>query len=348
MSESPPFVSVIMSVYDGHKYLGQTIESVLGQTYRYFEFIIIDDGSSDGSLDIIQSYKEKDSRIILIQNETNIGLALSLNKGIQIAQGKYLARMDADDICLPDRFKMQVEFLEQNPGIWILGCNVFHIDEQGEIIKEGKYATDSNDLRWNMLFGKSGVICHPCVMMVAEKIRESGLYDDVRSSQDLELFSRFILLDPLPLFNLQIPLVKCRWHSNSFSIKHAKLQHEVSDRIRLATLNRVFEKNYPLEVVSEFRTLTSQNSTKINQELISLISTWFKIWKDFQTKFNLSGIEMKPKFEQLFFRIKNLIVINPFSSKSTAVHLCKLIPLIGITPSLMIIKNKLSTKLVRQ
>ena len=101
-----PLVSIIMSVYNSEDYLKEAIDSILGQTYANLEFIIIDDASTDRSLDIVKSYNDK--RILLIKNEVNIGLAASLNKGIEIARGKYIARMDSDDISLPERCEKQV------------------------------------------------------------------------------------------------------------------------------------------------------------------------------------------------------------------------------------------------
>ena len=110
-------ISVIMSVYNGEKYLVQAIDSILNQTYQNFEFIIIDDCSTDNSSHILQEYAQKDSRIKIIKKEKNIGIKgfiKNLNLGISLAKGKYIARMDADDISLPERFQKQVDFLENN------------------------------------------------------------------------------------------------------------------------------------------------------------------------------------------------------------------------------------------
>jgi len=113
-------VSIVMSVYNAQKYLDEAIESILNQTYSNFEFIIINDGSTDKSLEIIENYAKKDSRIIVINRE-NKGLIYSLNEGIRKANGKYIARMDADDISLPQRLEKQVEFMEKNKNIGICG-----------------------------------------------------------------------------------------------------------------------------------------------------------------------------------------------------------------------------------
>ena len=117
-----PLVSVIMSVYNGEKYLVQAIDSILNQTYQNFEFIIIEDCSTDNSLDILEEYAKKDSRIKIIKKEKNIGIKgfiENLNLGISIAKGKYIARMDQDDVSLPERFQKQVDFLEKNSDFTI-------------------------------------------------------------------------------------------------------------------------------------------------------------------------------------------------------------------------------------
>lgn len=113
-----PQISVIMSVYNGEKYLREAIDSILNQTFTHFEFIIVNDGSTDKSLNIIKSYNG--SRIILVQQE-NKGLAAALNEGIKIAKGKYIAMMDADDISLPTRLEKQIQFMEAHPEYVAIG-----------------------------------------------------------------------------------------------------------------------------------------------------------------------------------------------------------------------------------
>ena len=144
-----PLVSVIMSVYNGEKYLVQAIDSILNQTYQNFEFIIIDDCSTDNSSHILQEYAKKDSRIKIIKKEKNIGIKgfiENLNLGISIAEGKYIARMDADDISLPERFQKQVTFLENNPEIFMVGAQIDFINEKNEIIGEKAGALEHEEI----------------------------------------------------------------------------------------------------------------------------------------------------------------------------------------------------------
>ena len=115
-------VSVIMPVYNGALYLREAIDSILSQTHTNLELIIINDGSNDNSEEIILSYE--DNRIRYIINEKNSGICVTLNKGLDIAKGKYIARMDCDDISCPERLQMQIEYMEQNPSIGVLGSDI--------------------------------------------------------------------------------------------------------------------------------------------------------------------------------------------------------------------------------
>jgi len=184
-----PTISVIMPVYNTEKYLQQSIESILNQTYKDFEFIIINDGSSDNSLSILEEYAETDSRIKIISRE-NKGLVYSLNEGISVANGKYIARMDADDISLPNRFMEQIKYME-NTNIDICGTYVEAIGDDENLIKmkENEYNI-SLDL-YSLMNGHA--LCHPSVLLKKNAIKCIGGYDiNYKYCEDLELWLRFI------------------------------------------------------------------------------------------------------------------------------------------------------------
>lgn len=153
-----PLISVILPVYNGANYLSEAIESILSQTFKNFELIIINDGSSDNSLNIAQVYKEQDSRIVLISQQ-NIGLIATLNKGILLTKGKYIARMDQDDISFEDRFTKQVELLDS--GYDICGCNFNVINENGEIIDNEEVETEN----FSLVLMSNVPFAHGAVMM---------------------------------------------------------------------------------------------------------------------------------------------------------------------------------------
>jgi glycosyltransferase involved in cell wall biosynthesis len=127
-----PKVSVIMGAFNTSRYIDECIQSVLGQTFQDFEFIIINDGSTDDTLKIIKKYKDK--RIKIIDNKKNLGVSNSLNKGLKISKGKYIAIMDSDDIMLPERLKITYEYLEKNKDIFLVGGAIYFIDDKGKIL----------------------------------------------------------------------------------------------------------------------------------------------------------------------------------------------------------------------
>ena len=139
-----PKVSVIMPAYNAGKYISAAIKSILEQTYSDLELIIINDGSTDDTLDIASSYH--DSRIHIINNSKNMGLAKSLNIALDVSRGKYFARSDADDINLPNRFKTQVKFLELHPEVDVVGTDMYIFSDQGVIIGEFTRPSDHHQL----------------------------------------------------------------------------------------------------------------------------------------------------------------------------------------------------------
>jgi len=202
-----PKISVIMSVFNGEKYLREAIDSILGQTFTDFEFIIVNDGSTDNSLSIIKGYADK--RIRLIDNEQNIGLTKSLNRAIKQARGEYIARQDADDISLPNRFEEQIKYFKKNPKVVLLGTGICRIDGNGKILgktlaiaKPGKSLVKQNQFNHGSTMFKSGVI------------RELGGYNELfKYCQDYELWLR--LAKYYEVRNLPQILYQLRFHDEA-------------------------------------------------------------------------------------------------------------------------------------
>lgn len=183
-----PKISVIMPNYNAEKFLTEAIESVLKQTFTDFEFIIIDDCSTDKSWEIIQNFAKKDKRIIAIRNEKNLKICKTLNKWLEIARWEYIARMDSDDISLPERFAKQLKFLEENKEIGIVGSDIVIIDEKWEKIQEKKYPKiDIKNEIW-----MRNPFCHPVTLIRKQCFDDFGGYDDeFVYAEDLELWVRF-------------------------------------------------------------------------------------------------------------------------------------------------------------
>jgi len=189
---NPPLISVVMSVYNTEKYLRYSIESILNQTFRDFEFIILDDGSTDNSLKIIEEYQVKDGRILLIKNKNNIGLAASLNKGIKLAKSKYIARQDADDISNIDRLTIQYNFMEKNKNIDILGSNCSYIDlHNRHIFNYDKFS--KNNSYEETLLSQQAIFPHGVAFIRSTTITMlNGYNENFYYSQDGELWLRAI------------------------------------------------------------------------------------------------------------------------------------------------------------
>lgn len=221
---SHPTVSIIMSVYNGEQYLSIAIDSILNQTFTDFEFVIINDYSTDQSKAIIQSYA--DERIVYLENEKNIGLAASLNKGIAIAKGKYIARMDDDDVAFPERLQRQVAFLEENREIGLLGTYAEIGGKQTGLRKHSEY---SDELKVRTFF--SCQFCHPTVMIRKEVLDQNNLrYNEAFSTaQDYDLWSR--MLKCTDFATLPDVLLKYRTHDKQVSVSKRQLQIEATTDI---------------------------------------------------------------------------------------------------------------------
>ena len=208
-----------MAVYNGEKYLRESIQSVLDQTFINFEFIIINDGSNDRSYNILEQFAQIDKRIRIVHQE-NKGLAQSLNVGIQMAKGEFIARMDADDICLPNRLESQSRILLDNRNIGV--CHSFFglIDSEGKPIpfrKRTGFRFSSLQTRWTLLW--RNCICHPTVMIRHDILKKYDLfYDASVICQDYELWCR--LIEVTEFFTIQEPLLLLRKHTGSVSSKY--------------------------------------------------------------------------------------------------------------------------------
>ena len=234
-----PKITILMSVYNGEKYLREAIDSILNQTYKDFEFLIINDGSTDRTPKILQSYK--DQRIKIINNEKNIGLTKSLNKGLKIAKGEYIARMDADDISMAERLEKQVNFLDQKKNIGLVGTSHLKINEKGKILQPVRTLTDEKELKEKLLVANK--FYHGSVMFRKVCIDKVGFYrEEFKSSQDYDLWLR--IADYFEMRN--IPEILYKWRVNIKSISVAKLGQQAkygSLAIKLAKERKQFGKD---------------------------------------------------------------------------------------------------------
>lgn len=220
-----PKVTVLMSVYNSEEYLREAIDSILSQTFTDFEFLIINDGSKDDSLKIIKSYKDK--RIRLVSRE-NKGLVASLNEGIQLARGEYLARQDSDDVSLPSRLAKEVSFLENNPDIALVGSNYTVTDIRGKKLSTTNIFLNHDDLKMTL------VTCnqygHGTIMLRKSVLDKVGLYDSsVGRVEDYDLWQRISRIAKVA--NLEDSLYLYR--KNDQGISYSNLDLQIKETLQL-------------------------------------------------------------------------------------------------------------------
>lgn len=234
--EEKPLISVIMSAYNAEKYLNQAIESILNQTYDNFEFLIYNDGSTDKTAEIINSYK--DQRIIIV-NQENIGLTKTLNLALKKATGEYIARMDADDISEPDRFQKQIDFFLKNPEISLCGGQAKMIDEAGQF--SSNYQVPLSDKEIKKMILKHNPFIHSAIMFKKSILNTTKGYDEsFRFAQDYELWTR--VLEKFKTANLPDCLLKYRVHKKNITKSNNLTVRLIGIRIRLLALWRLYIK----------------------------------------------------------------------------------------------------------
>ncbi len=213
-----PVVTVLMSVYNGEKYLSEAIESILSQTFTNFEFLIINDCSTDASRNIILSYT--DHRILLIDNFVNIGLTKSLNIGINLAKGRFIARMDADDLSLPHRLEKQISFLKNNPEISLVGSSAIVINEEGLTIQNANVYLPSHQIFSKLFFGNTFV--HTSILGNSNVFKNFKYNPAIKYAQDYYLLSQ--ITEKHKVSNIEEALVKYRVHNKSISVSKLEMQ----------------------------------------------------------------------------------------------------------------------------
>ena len=214
MSKNNTLVSVVMSVYNGERYLDDAIASILDQTYSNFEFIIINDGSNDNTLKIIKDYQKQDKRIKLISRQ-NKGLIASLNEGISIAKGKYIARMDSDDISLPNRLQEQAQFLDKNSHIDMCGSYIQLFDDK-KTLQQWQYPLTDEDIKLMLMF--ISPFAHPSVM-IKKSIFDNYQYTNFTHIEDYKLWAD-MALGGCKMSNIDKVLLKYRYHDKQISNQH--------------------------------------------------------------------------------------------------------------------------------
>lgn len=275
MNSRYPNVSVVMSVFNAEKYLSIAIESILSQTYVDFEFIIIDDGSTDGSLKIAQRYEQQDERVVLISRE-NLGLIASLNEGIDRSKGGYIARMDADDISMPDRLERQVKFIEEN-NLDVCGSATQGFNECKNLDIR-LYPESDNDIKFTLMLRSP--FAHPAVMIKKSALQGLKYRSNYQYAEDYMLWVE-LALARCRMGNIDKVLLKYRIHKDQITAVHNTHVQETANQIsqyylkNIDTSSEVFW-NYVLEFQ---RSPSRELFKRVLMEL-----------SNYQTKFSASGL----------------------------------------------------------
>lgn len=218
-----------MPVYNVEKYISIAVQSILNQTFENFELIIIDDASTDKTYNIINQFSDK--RIIKLQNKSNRGIANTLNESFKLAQGKFIARMDGDDISKPDRFEKQLDFMKSNPELIISGSCMELINREGELIKVQEKKIGKEEIKLGLFFGYTS-LAHPSIIIRKQLLDLFCLrYDSAfQYAEDFDLYCRSTQYAPMD--NLRESLIQYRLHNESVSQKF-HMQQQIDAKVAL-------------------------------------------------------------------------------------------------------------------
>lgn len=229
-TKNTPLISVVIPVYNGNGFLTAAIDSILNQTYTNIEVIAIDDGSTDNSYEILKNLAQKDNRLRIYRNKKNLNISRTLNKGIKLAKGQYIARMDADDIALPNRFEQQMKFLKNHPQVVILGGQCKTIDTTGKLI--GKKLFPITDKQIREALYTTNPIQHPtAIINKAILPRNFSWYNpELPPAEDYDLFFRLGQFGKY--HNLPVFLLKYRQYIGSSTFKNPVKTFSVTRKVR--------------------------------------------------------------------------------------------------------------------
>lgn len=278
MMNKQDLISVVMPTYNASKFLRAAIDSILTQTYKHFELIIINDGSTDDTEDIILSYN--DSRIKYIKNDVNLKLIKSLNKGIELAKGKYIARMDADDLSLPNRLSVQYEYMENNPNVGACSAFVDQISEDNIVSPfHYYYCTYPNACRFASIFRVP--LSHPCSFFRAEVLKKYKYQD----SEDALHIEANVLWGQLAYDNVNMAVINDKllyYRCNQNSINHtfSKLQAQNSKKHFKFILNRMLGICWDDEIVDSWYACDKSVSFSSMKEAYNKIKSIYGLYQE--------------------------------------------------------------------
>lgn len=268
-----PQVSVIMPVYNNVSFLEAAVDSVIDQSLSEFEFIIVDDASTDSSEVLLESLAKKDSRISLHRNATNLGYRKSLNIGLKIAKGKYVARMDADDVSLPYRLERQTDFLDAHGSVGVLGTGAYIVNSNGNIVGPRVMPSSHGFILWWMCF--TSPFIHPTVMIRRQLLNSVGGYNTDIVAEDYDLWWR--LSHVTRLHNLSEKLLHLRKHGNNQTSRHYESYQRSGVSIASGIVNELLDEDIDSQLVANLwkqRDLTIDQALEVGNLIIRLCNNF--------------------------------------------------------------------------
>ena len=316
-----PKITVLMPVYNGEKYLAEAIESILNQTYKDFDFLIINDGSTDNSVKIIESYN--DPRIRLVKNKKNFGIVYSLNKGIDLAKGEYIARMDVDDVSLPERLEKQVAFVNYNPNIAVIGSYFNLIDKKGYYIGKIKWPIGFENNLFYVLIGNNPV-GHPGVMYRKKVVEEIGSYHGKYApAEDFDLWLR-IYLNGYHCENIPEFLTDYRVHSEQESVLQKNTQRKKHNLAFYDFYNKLTKDKIEYRSIEQYLNVVLWRTERLNKNNIeSIIDIFLTIFEKLKSIHNCND-NIKKRFlkriiyfnKRIFYPFQLLVLIRVILKKN--------------------------------
>ncbi|MDP2685106.1 MAG: glycosyltransferase [bacterium] len=270
-------ISVLIAVYNAENTIKTAIGSILNQTFQDFEIIIIDDKCTDKTIDVIKEFE--DSRIKIISNEHNMGQIKSLNKGLSFCSGKFIARMDADDISLPQRFELQVQAFEKNPELVLVGTTGFKSFPNGRVKKLTYYPRNAEALRFFSMF--KSPINHISVMIRQEYLKNTDIFDESYIiATDWDLWSRYLI----KRYKIKILMARCfiyRVYDTSYSVINTEIKDKES--IKIVKRNVLHYTDLTISSQDAFNIINLHYCKKLSaKQYIKSLFVWIKIISNYK------------------------------------------------------------------
>jgi len=297
-----PLVSVVLSTYNDAAFLRESVQSLLGQTFRDFELIVVDDGSTDNTAALLADFC--DPRLRPLRNERNLGLAASLNRGITIASGKYIARQDADTTSAPQRLQLQVSYLERHPDAIVVGSNVLATDEGGNPKCVWTFPPQDIDIKWTLLFRTP--LVHPTVLMRAAALNKAGSYSEDAEFcyvEDYELWSRLCPMGTCA--NLRDPLMRVKCRRGGIWERHADPQQRQIERVSRRAMAAIIGSDdwrtdsWPMVQKFLYSPASEQGNLDASEAALA-ISALERLYARFSRFYDFPGRELKRHRQQAF------------------------------------------------